>query len=141
MSVGVAMNQFTEAQLAELDAKESRQVLPLDPRLTTIRTMPGGGYMAEYGGLMFLVSESREADGRWWRHASVSRRGKRNSVPTFADLKLLKEMTIGKHRKAIQVFPAEDEYYNLSDKSGIEVLHLWSCEEDVLPDFRTAGAI
>ena len=68
-----------------------------------------------------------------WLHLSMSRKDR---VPTYTDVRRVKEMFIGKDRKAIQIFPAESEHYNLHPNC----LHLWSpLERDPLPDFRTAG--
>lgn len=80
--------------------------------------------------LKVLVSESVEADERVWLHVSFSRPTR---LPTWSDLRRVKDAFIGKDKKAIQVFPAEREYVNIHPY----VLHLFHClEGDALPDFR-----
>ena len=95
----------------------------------------GDGYSARFDHLRFIVSESREGDGKMWLHASVSRRDKQ--MPTYEDLMALKRYCIGEHRTAYQVFPSKDKHVDWAGKRGIQVLHLWSClDGDVTPDFR-----
>jgi hypothetical protein len=85
--------------------------------------------------VMVLVSESVESDDRIWLHVSVSRP---NRLPTWADLRRVKDAFIGKDRKAIQVLPAQSEYVNIHPY----VLHLFAClEGDPLPDFRRGTGI
>ena len=79
-----------------------RKPRPISQRITIIEERDDG-YGARFKDLTFLVSEARENDGRWWLHASVSRRDRR--MPSYDDLKTLKELTIGPKRTAIQVFP------------------------------------
>jgi len=92
------------------------------------------GYAATYGHLRFLVSTKREADGKEWLHASVSRSG--GDMPTYDDLTITKRLCIGEHKTALQVFPPKDKHVDYASKRGVEVLHLWSCMNgDVTPDF------
>lgn len=106
----------------------------IDPRLKDVRITPHG-YTARYRDLYFIVTENVEADGKSWRHASVSRRDKQ--LPAYDDLMALKNICMGEHRTALQVFPPKDQHENWAGKRGTEVLHLWSCMEgDVTPDFR-----
>lgn len=96
----------------------------------------GGGLT---GDLKVICSVARYRDGKRWLHVSASRRGRHGKpqLPSYGDLKAVKALFIGVHRKAIQVFPAEEEHY-----SAFEVLHLWCClDDDPLPDFRIGGAI
>lgn len=82
-----------------------------------------------------LVSESVEADDRIWLHVSVSRPTR---LPSWSDLRRVKDAFIGKDRKAIQVLPAQSEYVNIHP----HVLHLFAClEGDPLPDFRRGAGI
>lgn len=72
---------------------------------------------------------ARELDGRVWLHVSASR-GSR--LPSYADLVEVKELFIGRERKAVQVFPSRAEHVNIHPHA----LHLWHCVDgDVLPDF------
>ena len=65
-----------------------------------------------------------------WLHVSFSRR---NKDPSYFDMRRVKELFVGKSRKAIQVLPAEDEHFNFHP----HCLHLWSpLEKDPLPDLR-----
>ena len=111
-----------------------RKARPISARVTIIEDR-ADGYAAGFKHLKFLVSEAREEDGRWWLHASVSRRDRK--LPTYEDLRSLKELTIGPDRTAIQVFPPAERHIDVGARlpNPIEVLHLWSPEEDFLPDF------
>lgn len=111
----------------------------IDPRIRNVRETPHG-YNGRYKNLLVIVTERVEADGKVWRHASVSRRDK--TMPTYDDLMELKNICIGEHRTALQVFPPRDKHVDWAGKRGIEVLHLWCClDGDVTPDFRIAGRI
>jgi hypothetical protein len=82
-------------------------------------------------GLRVIHSIARQG-GQIWLHVSVSRRDR--SLPTWEQLRLVKDRFIGQDRTALQVLPPEDKYVNKA-----EVLHLWCClDGDVTPDF-TAG--
>jgi len=111
----------------------------IDPRLRDVKETPHG-YSGRYKDLLLLATERVEADGKLWRHTSVSRRDKK--IPTYDDLLTLKKLCIGEHRTALQVFPPKDKHVNYAGKRGSEVLHLWCClEGDVTPDFRIGGMI
>lgn len=72
-------------------------------------------------------------DGKRWMHVSFSRPDR---IPTWADLRKVKDTFIGLERLAVQVFPRQSEYVNLHKY----VLHLWSClDGDPTPDFRVDG--
>lgn len=74
-------------------------------------------------------------EGRHWIHVSVSRRSR---LPSWMDLKAVKNMFIGPDRRAIQILPAQKEYVNFCKYC----LHLWACvEEDGLPDFTMGKGI
>jgi hypothetical protein len=86
-------------------------------------------------GVFVVISESMESDNRRWLHVSCSRP---NRIPTWQDVRRVKDAFVGKNRKAIQVLPCEAEYVNLHPF----VLHLWCClDGDPLPDFRKGGLI
>ena len=129
------MNQ-TEQQIGLITP--SRWPGAIDPRLRVVEAREDG-YLATYKHLKFIVSESIEMDGRWWIHASVSRRDK--TIPTYDDLIVLKKLTIGPNRTAIQVFPPAERHIDIAGKRPrpIQVLHLWSPEDDFLPDFARGG--
>lgn len=82
-------------------------------------------------GLRVIHSIARQG-GKVWLHVSVSRRDR--CLPTWDQLRLVKDLFVGKDRTALQVLPPEADYVNKA-----EVLHLWCClDGDVTPDF-TAG--
>ncbi len=98
------------------------------------------GYDGRYGKLRFIVSHSIEEDNKNWLHASVSVDG--GNLPTYEDLKTLKRLCIGDDEVALQVFPADSDFYDISTITGIEVLHLWSClDEPVTPNFLAGGSL
>lgn len=90
---------------------------------------PDGGVWEQRGGLGVIVSGADYPDGKDWLHLSVSRRER---VPSYAELIYVKELFIGKDRKAIMVLPSRAEHVNIHPN----VLHLFHCmDEDPLPDF------
>jgi hypothetical protein len=104
----------------------------------TILDQSMDGYAAEHWPLRFIVSLAKEQDGKRWLHASVSRVG--GGMPSYDDLKKLKEYCIGETRTALQVFPPKAKHIDLAGPHGVEVLHLWSCMDgDVTPDFSRGG--
>lgn len=88
----------------------------------------GKSYMNKSLGLYVIVSGAVELDGKRWIHLSVSRKSR---IPTYEDIALAKKLFIGRERKAIQVFAKESEHVNIHPYC----LHLWSCDEEILPDF------
>jgi hypothetical protein len=77
-----------------------------------------------------ILSARREEDGHDWLHVSLSRADR---LPDYDDLCKVKRDWVGRFRKAIQVFPPEDEHVNVHPRT----LHLWGClSSDPLPDFR-----
>ncbi len=86
-------------------------------------------------GVRVLVSGCVEGDGKRWLHVSLSRP---NRLPTWRDLRTVKDIFVGRERLAVQVLPPQRDYYNFHPY----VLHLWSCiDGDPVPDFRHDGAI
>jgi len=73
--------------------------------------------------------------GRRWMHLSVSRR---NRLPSWEDLKLVKKVLAGPERQAIQVIPRDKEYVNIHPNC----LHLFVClDDDPVPSFMRDGAL
>jgi hypothetical protein len=105
-----------------------RRVLP--PGWVRLQDGPDGAlYQSKSQGLGVIASVAQEMDGRWWHHVSLSRRSR---MPSWDDVRHVKDVFIGRDRKAIQVLPAEAEYVNYHPFC----LHLWSCfDDDPLPDF------
>jgi len=81
---------------------------------------------------LFVIQEIEAHDGKEWLHTSFSRR---NSMPTYQDITMVKDQFIGFDKKAIMVFPSREEHVNIHPFC----LHLYSSQEDGLPDFRRAG--
>ncbi len=86
-------------------------------------------------GISVIISAERHDDGRRWLHVSLARRSR---LPTWDDVRLIKDLFVGRGRKAIQILPPENEYVNVHP----HCLHLWSClDDDGLPDFRREGGL
>lgn len=80
-------------------------------------------------GLAVLISAARYGDGRRWLHVSASRR---RQLPTWEDLRMVKDVFIGHDLVALQVLPRAKDYVNIHP----HCLHLWaSLDGDVTPDF------
>ncbi len=106
---------------------------PLEPLLFVHQ----GGYVYRHvaAPLTVICSARPEADGKRWMHVSCSRPSR---LPSWDDLRLVKDTFIGRERKALQVLPPQSEYVNCHPY----VLHLWAClDGDPLPDFRRNGTI
>lgn len=117
------------------------ETMPLvHPKLKNVMSFGPTGYAGQYRNLRFIVT-TVDHEGKEWLHASVSRSDKR--LPTYEDLKTLKELCIGDHRTALQIFPPKDKHIDIASKNGgPEVLHLWCClDGDVTPDFGKEGMI
>ncbi len=72
-------------------------------------------------GLRVLLSVDTIEGGRRWLHVSCSRPGQ---LPTWEDLRLVKDIFIGRNHEAVQVLPKDEDYVNLMPFC----LHLWSPE-------------
>ena len=118
--------------------RPTRPPVHIDPRLRGVEIL-NDGYRARYKHLVIIASDALEEDDRWWRHASVSRKDK--DMPTYDDLMLLKDLTMGPARIAIQVFPPEHRHIDIAGRrpNPVQVLHLWSPDDDFLPDFARGG--
>lgn len=85
--------------------------------------------------MVVIASVAQEADGKRWLHVSCSLR---NRLPSWSELRMVKDTFVGKDRTAIQVLPPESQHVNIHPF----YLHLWSClDGDVTPDFRFMGMI
>lgn len=87
-------------------------------------------------GLVVIVSAAVELDGLRWLHMSCSRADK---LPSWLDLRSVKDLFVGVDKVAIQVLPKQEEFVNIHPR----VLHLFSCLDDFsLPDFtRGTGSL
>jgi hypothetical protein len=110
-------------------------LFPEKPLMFKIIPGPFLAYGHIHSSLRVICSARVEADGKRWMHVSASRPSR---LPSWEDMRLVKDTFIGRERKAIQIMPPENEYVNLHQ----HVLHLWSClDGDPLPDFRVMGSI
>jgi hypothetical protein len=91
------------------------------------------GTQSKSKGLLVMASLLILEDKAWY-HVSFSRE---NSLPTYADLKLIRKHWFG-DLWAIQIFPPESEHVNIADFC----LHLWHClDEFPMPKFSVEGHI
>ena len=100
-----------------------------DPRLSTDNGsgFRAGGSATLGRGLFVMVSGAVELDGKRWIRVSLSRRER---MPSYEDMALVKRLFLGEEKRAIQVFVPATEHYNLHPNC----LHLWHClDGDGLP--------
>lgn len=87
-----------------------------------IRNLDIGGVetaaFESHNGLTVLVSTEEHGPMRPYRHVSVARRGR---IPSYDDVKWVKQAFIGDEHAAYQVFPRAAEHVNLHNFA----LHLW----------------
>ena len=81
-----------------------------------------------FNGLSVIASVRIMADGLEWLHVSFSRARK---MPTYTDLQLVKRNFIGADKKAIMIFPEQENYVNLHPNC----LHLWYSAQNPIPEF------
>src|SRR5687767_12864978 len=72
------------------------------PLQWTVHRDPTLHYRKIGDNLLVVWSASRERDGRRWIHASCSRPSK---MPSWEDVREMKDVFIGKGRRALQVLP------------------------------------
>lgn len=107
-------------------------VLPID--WSEIKTM-SGVYVRKDGLNVVLSVEMKKSDPRKWLHVSLSRQDR---LPSWDDIKDVKDLFVGKDKTAAQIFPPKDEYINHNPN----VLHLWCClNKSIFPDFRRHNTI
>lgn len=88
----------------------------------------GAAYQARSGQVVIL-SGSRQDDGRRWVHLSTSFADR---LPTWADLRNVKDLFLGPDLYAVQVMPPRALYVNIHP----HVLHLFACADGwPLPEF------
>lgn len=104
-----------------------RQILLPDWKL--LSTGEDGAKYVSIDGLTVITSVAVELDGKRWFHVSCSRK---DHLPSWNDLRRVKDLFVGTGRSAIQVLPKQSEYVNIHPR----VLHLYTClDGDPLPDF------
>ena len=87
-----------------------------------------------FNGLLVLATAAIMQDGREWLHVSFSRKSR---IPSYDDLQLVKREFIGNDKKAIMVFPEQENYVNIHPNC----LHLWYSAENPIPEFSNKGSI
>lgn len=95
--------------------------------------LDGGLYYHE-SGLVVILSGAREMDGKRWLHVSCSRSSR---LPSWEDMRLMKDTFIGPDRYAVQVLPPRDRYVNI----GAFVLHLFSPVDGPWPLPEFSGVV
>lgn len=126
----------------EADARTHAAGLRLDWWMEYLpRVMPAGWRQEEPGvfrrrdGLLVLASALVEQDGKRWLHVSMSRK---NQLPSWGDVRAVKDLFVGRDRYAYQVLPPPSHYVNFHPN----VLHLWSClDGEPMPDFTRGAGI
>ena len=80
-----------------------------------------------------IESVVTKPDGKQWLHVSVSKPNRK--MPTWDDVKTLRECFVGEHRECYMIFPTQDRYVNIHPG----VLHLYCCLDQpngVLPNME-----
>lgn len=106
------------------------------PNGWTVLDRFGDGYrVLDRTGLRVIASTAPMDDGREWLHVSMSREKR---LPSYEDMKLVKQIFIGPDKYAYQVFPPVEKFVNIHQFC----LHLYSLVsgEDALTDFSMGGA-
>ena len=92
-------------------------------------------YYRRRDGMSVIVTEESH-EGKWWQHVSCAF-NKKGKLPSWNDLKEVKNIFIGRFKKAIQILPNEKNYVNIHP----QCLHLFHCPDDGLPDFTHEGML
>lgn len=98
--------------------------------------MAGQMAMKHPNGLAVLVSIAPHVDGKRWVHVSLSFA---KLLPSWDMIVFVRDATIGRDKKAVQVIAPESEHVNIHPN----VHHFFHClDEDPLPDFtRGSGSL
>jgi hypothetical protein len=108
------------------------RVLPPNWRVVQVG-VDGVSWRSDSLGIAVIMSGATEQDGKRWLHLSLSRKSR---LPSWDDVRLVKNLFLGRERLAVQVLPPESRYINIHP----HVLHLWSCMDgDAVPDFARGG--
>ena len=107
------------------------RVLPISWKLIDKMSLPEAGetyvYQGKAGIRVFMSLEHEDDGDRRWLHVSCSRRDR---LPSWEDLRAVKDLFIGRGKEALQILPPEEEYVNLHPNT----LHLWHCiDERIIP--------
>lgn len=111
------------------------RVIPASWRIVE-RRLDGLYYAQDFTGLTIIVSGDTEQDGKRWLHLSVAHPSR---MPTWTEVKDMRDWFLGRERKAIHVIPPESQHVNKHPYC----LHVWFCADgDLLPDFtRGTGSL
>jgi hypothetical protein len=137
-SVAIVLGKFCSGEFdpkLEQDLSWIQEFLPvvLPSSWKLLKIVDDGAKYQSVTNQTVIISGNRELDGNRWIHISTAFEDR---LPSWEDLKKIKNIFLGKNRWAIQVFPTEDKYVNINPY----VLHLWYCVDgEVLPDF-TGGS-
>jgi hydroxyacyl-ACP dehydratase HTD2-like protein with hotdog domain len=140
MREALPIQSITEAQYRECVALSNEyvpKVLPVGWRKAFMPPPFQDQHVFESGhGLkVIFTADNLEGDGKTWLHVSMSRRSR---IPTYDDMKEVKEIFVGRDRQAVQIFPKESEHINIHPYC----LHLFcAVEGDGLPHFSKGGSI
>jgi hypothetical protein len=96
----------------------------------------GDGYRYLTRDGLRVIASTGEYDGREWMHVSMSRADR---LPSYEDMKHVKEVIVGNDRWAAQLFPPIDQHVNIHQFC----LHLWFPLTGSLPwpNFGEGGTI
>lgn len=112
----------------ELTEELSPRVLP--PGWAKIR---GEANMWHTNDGVSIIASAEIVDGERWWHVSCARP---NRLPSWDDVRKVKDIFVGRDKTAVQVLPSQDRYVN----DNPHVLHLWRClDREIVPDFRRLG--
>ena len=96
----------------------------------------GDGYRCKHRSGLQVIASGAEYEGREWLHVSMSRIDR---MPSYEDMKHVKETVIGNQRWAAQLFPPAEQHVNIHHFC----LHLWCPATGTLPwpNFGEGGTI
>jgi hypothetical protein len=110
-----------------------KKILPVGWRQIFSPSAHAAAY-ASKNGLRVMVSNEVH-DGQKWQHVSVSRQRR---LPSWQDIRTVKDLFIGGDQKAIMVLPPNPEYVNVHPYC----MHLFcNLFNDPLPDFTRGMGI
>lgn len=98
------------------------------------RNADGWRFVNRVAQLSVILSGAVEQDGKRWLHLSMA---SPDRLPTWDELRAVKDWAIGVDTYAVQVLPPRERYVNIHPYC----LHLFACVDGhPLPDFTRGGA-
>jgi hypothetical protein len=124
-------------EIVKIELEEAfEHLLNLDVPATWERTREADdGVEWTRGKLTIVASAAIEDDNAVWVHISLSYPGK---LPTWDDIKGVRNVILGSNRWAYQVLPPDDRSINIHPYC----LHIWAPwneDDDLMPDFARGG--